>query len=1205
MTGLYHGSHLFPLRDLKTADDLQAATEHALYRALSIGHVIGFVGSGMSVDFGYPSWKTLADEILTEVRKDKDLSPNTVEAALLGSPGAKWNDDPNTIGTILDFCQRLYARRNKRKAFDKLVTKVMRKPESRKAGTPIDAVIRDLGIRRFVTTNYDDVLVQRLDKLDPAQQPWGARRLDRRTATMAQLVAFAMAADSGRTGVLHLHGSLALTDEHIVLTESQYQREYTSESREVRATREIMRLIYASNALLFVGFGMRDDDVLRPFRQFVSDHNIAARHQPWFAIVPLEGKNPDGNGDLEYYHRLYYRYGIRALFAYYDRGADAEDTAKSKSAAVRNRVECLRKGWLEYRSSRLHVPKARLASFQSATQPMVAHHAPVYANEVQTNRLSIRNEFVELVWPSSHSEAIRAGQHARLLLGSSGSGRGSTGFYLAKHEVPGDKTISFFATTHFSNDFLSQLDRAYFHLTANKAPKSPELGPVERFFAALAGIEAHCVFVFGGIERLLRPIPYDSAAKSRIRLPHDAIAGRPVTPEIANFLERTLAFAREATAGKSAVTYRFEKHIFLTSALLPDTFIDALADPLQQNTASPILRMRRLPVSLTNPATAAQELADLPSLRRAASESLYLRDVLVERLKGAIRNRSARMRCLQTIELEIGRSHPNRHPERALGHLVDYLGLPNGQFPQLRTILETLSLFTTPVPANVLAVALSALEMSDLVGDIADKLLRIEQESGLVLKFAETQTDPVRFTTHTALRTAMLSRLGTSLDRPAEIHQFGAHDFISEPDDVQPLSADGMNKSLRIFDALADASVSQPSEGTRAFIRAAFGVLRSSWSATGLGRMLSEPVTDGTPLPIYQSYHRRLARLLNLVMAEYPQLHPNLRLDEEPGEHTSASLYRDELFWLYNELGLVCYAEGALLDSRGFLDLADKLAGDIEQAGPGYRMVETTINRAMVLIDRARFEQAREILERAASIVGPETPVSAERLARIEGLLGLICHLRGDHDRAIQLYDSSITALRKAESRRGISIFCRHRSDLKRKLGRLPEARLDLDAAIAAAEAGFHPDLVHFCRISDANLRRSEARSDPSKRVIAGEMEPTLRFARHLGSAKLESDAYRIRTFIEMDQEDYIGATHSALECLAISRAYHLRLRTIASIELLAEVMQKRNEIGEARNLFDIALGLARRFQYPSTMEAAERALARLGDHRKPAPSGP
>ena len=51
-------------------------------------------------------------------------------------------------------------------------------------------------------------------------------------------------------------------------------------------------------------------------------------------------------------------------------------------------------------------------------------------------------------------------------------------------------------------------------------------------------------------------------------------------------------------------------------------------------------------------------------------------------------------------------------------------------------------------------------------------------------------------------------------------------------------------------------------------------------------------------------------------------------------------LYPDELAWLYNELGLVCYCQGVIPDSGNFSsDWPERLTRDIEDQRPGYRRI--------------------------------------------------------------------------------------------------------------------------------------------------------------------------------------------------------------------------------------------------------------------------
>ena len=61
------GAHLRPMRDFASWEEIQNATEQALYRALDIGNVTAFAGAGMSRDFGYPLWPKLVEDVLDSV----------------------------------------------------------------------------------------------------------------------------------------------------------------------------------------------------------------------------------------------------------------------------------------------------------------------------------------------------------------------------------------------------------------------------------------------------------------------------------------------------------------------------------------------------------------------------------------------------------------------------------------------------------------------------------------------------------------------------------------------------------------------------------------------------------------------------------------------------------------------------------------------------------------------------------------------------------------------------------------------------------------------------------------------------------------------------------------------------------------------------------------------------------------------------------
>lgn len=1318
-----YGAHLQPLREFATPEALENATLQALYRALDIGDLVAFAGAGMSVDYGYPVWSKLGTEVVSAVKKAAEqLKPplGGVEQQFLDQIDEERLKQVSgtELTSILDYCQRLFFRRDQESKFREIALGAIFSgpfPSMEPPMSPIKAVIQYLKIRRFVTTNYDSVipkvLLPELIREDLALLQKGepmCPTINRLNAAPADLILFAMGVGTYRSGVVNLHGSAKDRedkDADIVLTETQYQRPYASNDALMRDLREAYGLIFAANSVLFVGTSLEEDDILRPLRQFVSDNDIASRHRPWFALIDSP---PDVKKHrAEIFNRYYYRYGIRVIFV------NRNDNEKRGQALV-HKIREIQKGWEEYRRERTDVPHARIPRFHQVPKEeghsVIAHHAAVH------NLPPVQLKLSTLL--ASREPLKRDLRKSFFILGQQGRGKGWAGYEIAQYRhrdnIP---TLGFFGTTHFANEFFSLVDGARRHLVAameNDRSLSDRTG-VEGFFDALRKVQADCFFVFGGVGRLLRNLPYDMQEQPRdsaanalpgntpeetsdidpdsFRMLMQFRWGRSASLEISQFLNGVLkfgceTFTTEQQSGR-APEVGFYKCVFLTSSVLPHALQQEIKHskrrgcrPVFIGSIAPNPAQCSMDDTLSDAGGNDHDALQVPLVEicRLVPQNLYATDVVHHIVRFALaaesHGTSPCLAWLRDLALNLGRTEPQARPEEVMRSAVSFLSSGNifGDPPMFRTdfsvtgsahnrrwtrlamVLETLSLFTTPVEAYVLAAALDTSPMDPYVNaalrerkepkecqwtpeDWRDELPNFLEEvyhnTRLVLRIRAVPESGVifRYTAHSLVRSAMLRRLGGRPNRPAEIQQFDLNDFASEPADVQPLRVEGAERTLRAFDALVvkadeafgcmenpDVQMIAKKAKLRAFVRGAYGVLRAGWSATGLGRLLTESPSVGSPAPVYQQYHRRLTRLLNLVHA-YDRLSasPPSSGDQAAIQPTKSSehdgaLYHDELAWLFNELGLVCYCQGALPDSSAFFRLGERINRRIESgepvhaAGvdrprhpdqPGYRQIESKINLASVLIDRARLSRARDALIQAATFTrecrGDADRIRDEIMARIHGFLGLVAHLSGDSRTALALYGSAIDVLSRCESWRGVSVFSRHRSDLHRAENRLKEAREDLATAVAAAEEGFHPDLVHFCRVSEANLVRTEvANQVPDRISVAASLEPTLRFARNIGSAKLESDVYRVMGLIELDQRDFEAATRSALNCLWLASAYHLRLRLMSSLELLGRLMRKRGDLHGARNVFESVVKLGQSFEFRRPAEFADKALAEL-----------
>ena len=96
----------------------------------------------------------------------------------------------------------------------------------------------------------------------------------------ADLVNFSLQPRQFMGQVVHLHGRYD-KPEDIVLTDEDYRRTYLKSDRDAQTFEEALAALMTGNDILFVGVGMREADIMRPLRQFISQDrtpDFAKRH---------------------------------------------------------------------------------------------------------------------------------------------------------------------------------------------------------------------------------------------------------------------------------------------------------------------------------------------------------------------------------------------------------------------------------------------------------------------------------------------------------------------------------------------------------------------------------------------------------------------------------------------------------------------------------------------------------------------------------------------------------------------------------------------------------------------------------------------------------------------------------------------------------------------------------------------------------------
>ncbi len=231
-----------------TATELARADE--LGSLARSGRLALFLGAGVSVAAGLPSWKVLLERLAAAAGIDPTMFTALNDSAL---------DQAELIA------QRLGDR------LGRMVSEII--GEAPRVSLA-HALLAGLGCREVVTTNYDAMFesaVEATGRVRPAQIPWEA-------------------VESDRGWILKMHGDVRRPDT-IVLT----RRSFVRYDARFRPAGSILQALLVTHHLLVVGTSLTDDNVIRlavevdeflaetpkMFGTFVDVNGAAARAQLW------------------------------------------------------------------------------------------------------------------------------------------------------------------------------------------------------------------------------------------------------------------------------------------------------------------------------------------------------------------------------------------------------------------------------------------------------------------------------------------------------------------------------------------------------------------------------------------------------------------------------------------------------------------------------------------------------------------------------------------------------------------------------------------------------------------------------------------------------------------------------------------------------------------------------------------------------------
>ena len=222
---------------------------------MKVGEVTPFIGAGMSVDFGYPTWDGFLDRAIRE----------EVDDARQGELQAL-----RTQKEFLPLAEKLDAYTNG--GAGELIAAVFHESKMKPVEAPEDhycRLLQKMGVHTYVTTNYDRVIEAHVPGIG-VFLPTTLRKIEEITEQ-----------DRRRTPyLLKLHGTYERL-ESLVLTESQYRENYPEDASAVNPA--VLRHLWQNKVLLFLGCSLEKDYVVDQM-EAMSRENRAVHH---FAVMGL------------------------------------------------------------------------------------------------------------------------------------------------------------------------------------------------------------------------------------------------------------------------------------------------------------------------------------------------------------------------------------------------------------------------------------------------------------------------------------------------------------------------------------------------------------------------------------------------------------------------------------------------------------------------------------------------------------------------------------------------------------------------------------------------------------------------------------------------------------------------------------------------------------------------------------------------------
>ncbi len=1117
----------------------QQDTRCRLLKHLHTERTIAFLGAGCTAPLGYPGWHEFVGRLVAKTCSQLDPPPPLLLRLAGRDAAATASANAARLMTQVALCKEaLRADTGSDESYFGCLAACLDERVSRSRHNPYHSLLA-LPVTRFVTTNYDDELEnalaakRRLRFEEPAIGPPASSvptpevalsfTHEARDRHLIPPLALS-AAGHLPTAVFHCHGRIDRRAS-IIASEEDYQQLYLASGTEGVALQRLLELLLQSNPVFFVGYGLADDDLLRPLRLLKRQHDSPSMPSSLFVLL-----RDDGTRDIEEeceYLRL--RYRVQAL-TYEDTTGDG----KSLCAALDELATQLD----EFRDQWIQKPAFREPRLDAEPPRPYLHYAPAFDPE---ERLGDVDKHLEEL-----SKRVSSEQPITVLVGPGGVGKSWHALRLIEllqSKEPQDQEWGgfFFWSSYYAYDTLTGLDRLVRYLDPGG---SKEVGRFERIRKYEGRQGPKVLVVFDGFEKLLLPTD-------------DPEVGRVYDPTLLRLLK---------LFGVSDTNLR----LLLTSRLRPKELLpDA---PLGRHTEfMDLSRLRPDQIEAIFPEEDLTTRSALCSLLDGHSYGLLLASrVLLHSEDGG--------EALSKLQRDLAATPPDSRLSKVIAAAIrvaddhtDDLALP---------LLERLALFMGAVGEATMNICWSLAAGNPEIGQ--DEAFERLREMRLAF-FSETVDGSQAVLVHPTVRSHIFEYVhGVACDAPPN---FTLPGFTSGNAAVYPGSERSRDLVEEMFAELlcaARGAVASDRIRARHLCRSLFALVRSRMEANTASRWNS-----------YGDYTRLILEVLNLAKEVTDPNHRWTFCARESIatlETEDASLYADEVAWLYNDLGLALCSEGHMPDTYDLWEQGYEVNQVIEGTAELSRYtLQSQLHLAHTFLELGELALAAHYLEVTHRTNHHVQDPDYE--GRILGYQGLLAHLRGDFDGARDLYAQALKHLKRAGGNtRAESYFLRHWAAVEIAVGRIKAARNHAWQSRARAESGGFPDMVAFSRSTQGGVYRASGRLELAVR----EYEAALGMARRRGVRRLESEVLGELARVSLALGDGSVALDRSLESLKIANQLGLGLRQTSSLLYFGQAVLLLGERDLGTACLRHCLDMAERQGYMLLFRRAEAELEAL-----------